>query len=75
MMTNTLFGVVYETFKIVNDHNCPFHNLRYLCLRAMAAWRPRGPKLSANELFTNADVNGDNALSKEEFESSLPKKP
>lgn len=33
---------------------------------------PHGPKLSAHELFTNADVNGDNMLSKEEFENSPP---
>jgi hypothetical protein len=33
---------------------------------------PGGMKLSANELFTNADLNGDNMLSKEEFENSLP---
>ena len=33
---------------------------------------PKGMKLSADQLFTNADVNGDNLLSKDEFENSLP---
>lgn len=31
-----------------------------------------GAKLSADELFIKADVNGDNFLSKEEFENTLP---
>jgi hypothetical protein len=32
----------------------------------------RGPRLSAKDLFTNADLNGDNMLTIDEFESSLP---
>ncbi len=31
-----------------------------------------GARLSADELFIKADVNGDNMLSKEEFANSLP---
>lgn len=33
---------------------------------------PGGMRVSAHELFTSADVNGDNVLSKQEFINSLP---
>lgn len=39
---------------------------------------PGGPdemRMSASEIFEKADTNGDNVLSMEEFENSLPKRP
>jgi len=33
-----------------------------------------GPKLSADEIFQQADLNGDNILTFEEFKASLPEK-
>ena len=36
--------------------------------------RPHGPRLSADELFQKADVNGDKILTFEEFKTSLPEK-